>query len=131
MPGERQLGVGPTTAQAQERLDREVLTGKDAWEPKLPARTCKQRRSQMRVEAGPNAPQLIRLVRTPYSMSAAWIRRQPYAEIGMPERPERVVSEPLMRLAQEERGTLERPGSKDRPRPWLPDRRNWKLRGEE
>lgn len=125
VPGERQMGKGTAEMQAQARLEREGLKPRE--QPKqAPARTGKQRRSQLHCTAGPNAPQMIRLVRTPYALSPGWARRQPYGEIGLPKRELQVDRAAVLAHAREERETPKRPSVTDRPRLRTEDRKNWR-----
>ena len=125
VPGERQMGKGTAEMQAQARLEREGLKPRE--QPKAaPARTGKQRRSQLHCTAGPNAPQMIRLVRTPYALSPGWARRKPYGEIGMPKRELHFDRAAVIEHAFQERGTPERPSVTERPRLRTEDRRNWR-----
>lgn len=125
VPGERQMGKGAAELQAQRRIEREGLKPRE--EPKqAPARTGKQRRSQLHCTAGPNAPQMIRLVRTPYALSPSWARRKPYGEIGLPKREQNFDRAAEIAYALEERGTPKRPGVTDRPRPRTEERKNWR-----
>lgn len=125
VPGERQMGKGTAELQAQARLEREGLKLRD--QPKqAPARTGKQRRSQLHCTAGPNAPQMIRLVRTPYALSPGWARRQPYGEIGLPKREMNFDRSAVIEHAFRERETPTRLRVTERPRPCTQDRRNWR-----
>ncbi|MFT5584225.1 MAG: hypothetical protein ACI9VR_001810 [Cognaticolwellia sp.] len=125
VPGERQMGKGTAELQAQARLEREGLKARE--QPKqVPARTGKQRRSQLHCTAGPNVPQMIRLVRTPFALSPGWARRQPYGEIGLPKREMNVDRSAVIEHACRERETPTRPRATERPRPCTQARRNWR-----
>ncbi len=125
VPGERQMGKGAAELQAQARLEREGLKARE--QPKqVPARSGKQRRSQLHCTAGPNAPQMIRLVRTPYALSPGWARRKPYGDIGMPKRELDFDRAAVIEHAFQERGTLKRPSVTERPRISTEERKNWR-----
>ncbi len=123
LPGEHQIGLTELAAKLGGRLDREVL------EPKLKEprrrREGKVRRLHPGARPEPNAPQLIRLVRTPYKLHTSMPRRQ-------------VVIEPRQRLARPDRlsdllGVVERPRisfkspAETRTVPSAPRTRLWKV----
>lgn len=125
VPGERQMGKGTAELQAQARLEREGLKLRE--QPKqAPARTGKQRRSQLHCTAGPNAPQMIRLVRTPYALHPGWARREPYGEIGLPKREMKFDRAGVIEHAFKERETPKRQRVTERPHPCTQDRRSWR-----
>lgn len=130
IPGQRQHLVGPVADLAGERMERKGLDTREVWEPSVRTRSGDTRTSHVRVQAGPYAPQLIRLVRTPYVLSTAWARRQPYRE------PLQVGGRAKPDAGQQIRDALaERPAPSvpkvERERPALPPRRAWQLRGSE
>jgi hypothetical protein len=130
IPGQRQHLVGPVAGRAGERLEREGLDTREVWEPSVRTRSGGTRKSNSRVQAGPYAPQLIRLVRTPYVLSTAWARRQSYRdplEVGGRAKPD---AGQQIRDALAERPTPSVPRV-ERVRPSLPPRRAWQLRGDE
>lgn len=87
LPGEHQIGLTELAADLGSRADREVFVPR-LREPREP-RSTKVRKLFPGARPEPNAPQLIRLVRTPYKMDTGYPRREklfePREPISKPE----------------------------------------------
>ena len=73
MPGERVIEPRPVVTRLAAR-DRDIARKDPVSQHREPV-TYKTRRLQPRVEAEPNAPQLIRLVRTPFELEKGYFKR--------------------------------------------------------
>lgn len=100
--GERQHGYSRLVLALTARSDRKVIEPRNSMVPKEVPWSKKPRKLYPRVEAAPNAPQLIRLVRTPYALHMGYPKRERYRE-RLPRLQAHELSQPPMRSAQGER----------------------------
>jgi len=122
LPGEHQIGLTELVADLGGRLDRKVL------EPRLKeprkARSGKTRKLHPGARPEPNAPQLIRLVRTPYQEHPGHPKRQQLIEKRQPiARAERLAD--LLGVVERPRLSFKSP-AEDRPIPVAPRPRLWR-----
>ena len=98
VPGERQIGLTPVVAGLQQRLDRKVLEHR-VREPRQPMFSDKTRQLSPGARPEPNAPQLIRLVRTPFELSVGHTSREnlvePRVALAPPPRVDAAIREAL------------------------------------
>lgn len=123
LPGERQIGLTELAADLSGRLDRKVLEPKEKAVRKQ--RTGKTRKPQVHVSTDSNAPQLIRLVRTPFQLHTGYPTRQRVIEAREPiQAPERLSE--LIGLADRPRPSFESP-AEARIIPSAPPTRLWRF----
>jgi len=126
VPGRRQLMAYGTVLEADRRLEREGLVKDRVGAVRRPLSSGETRPAQGQPRCEPNAPQLIRLVRTPFSVEPTFNQRHPQRDrLGQREsrRPyHQVIAEALARPA-----LVGLPGI-HRERPSVPPRRLWTLR---
>ncbi len=125
VPGERQMGLTPVVADLQQRLDRKVLEPR-LPEPRKPLFSDKTRKMAPGPRPEPNAPQLIRLVRTPFELSVGHPRRErlvePRVKLQSPPRVNEAVRSALGARVQP---SCPSP-AQARPLPQAPLRRAWR-----
>ncbi|MCP4804060.1 MAG: hypothetical protein GY913_34285 [Proteobacteria bacterium] len=122
LPGERQIGLTELAADLSGRLDRKVI---EAKEKKVrAARSGKTRKPQVHCSTDSNAPQLIRLVRTPFQLHTGFPTRKRVIEKRQPiQAPERLSE--LIGLADRPRINFKSP-AQDRIIPSAPPTRLWR-----
>ena len=121
LPGERQIGLTELAAGLSGRLDREVLEPKEFKERRV--REGKTRKPQVHVSIH-EAPQLIRLVRTPFALHTGYPTRQTVIEKREPiQAPERLAE--LIQLEDRPRPSFKTPALQ-RIIPSAPPTRLWR-----
>lgn len=126
VPGERQIGLTQVVAGLSQRLDRKVLEPR-VPEPRKPMFTDKTRRLHPSARPEPNAPQLIRLVRTPYALSTGYPRRERVVEARKKlEPPPRVDVAIREALGSRVQPSFASP-AQARPLPAAPERQAWRF----
>jgi hypothetical protein len=87
--GERQMMVHGTVMTADERMKRESFVKDRVPKPRKPLTTGKTRSARGQPACEPNAPQLIRLVQSPYSVTPTFNKKLPSRD-RLSERDKRV-----------------------------------------
>ena len=124
--GQRQMMVHGTVIEADERLNRESFVKDRVPEARKPLTTGKTRSAYGQPRCEPNAPQLIRLVRTPYAEHPTFNRKVKGRE-RLSERQERKPYHEQIVEALERPAPTGLPGIY-RPRPAAPAPRLWSLK---